>query len=144
MADPGPEIRFGRAAYESVATHARERAPTEVCGVLAGERTGAGRRVTETRRVANVAETPRDRYELAPAEQVAAMDDLEERGLDIVGFYHSHPRGPERPSGVDEARATWPDHSYCIVSLAGVEPTVGSWRWRGEREGFEPETVRVE
>lgn len=136
------ELVFGRGTCASVLAHAREGAPTEMCGVLGGRRADGVATVTETRRVANVAGTPRNRYELDPAEQVAAMDELETEGHEVVGFYHSHPRGPARPSGVDEARATWEGYSYCIVSLAGDEPTAGSWRWTGDV--FEEEAVRVE
>ena len=136
------ELVFGRAAYETVLAHAREGTPEEICGVLGGRREGDAVTVAETRRVANVADHPESRYELDPAGQVAAMDELEAAGHEVVGFYHSHPRGPDRPSGVDEARATWDGHSYCIVSLGREEPTVGSWRWTGE--AFEREHVTVE
>ncbi|MFC7229092.1 M67 family metallopeptidase [Salinirubellus salinus] len=138
------DLVFERSAWEAVVTHAREGAPEEVCGVLAGTREGDRGRVTETRRVPNVAATPESRYELDPAEQVRAMDALEDAGHEVLGFYHSHPRGPARPSGVDEAQATWVGYAYCIVSLADAEPTVGSWRWTGEEEGFVAETVRVQ
>jgi proteasome lid subunit RPN8/RPN11 len=138
------ELVFERSAWEAVVSHAREGAPEEVCGVVAGRREGDTACVTETRRVANVAATPASRYELDPAAQVRAMDALADAGHDVLGFYHSHPRGPARPSGVDEARATWGGYSYCIVSLAGEEPTVGSWRWTGEDGGFVAEAVRVQ
>ena len=141
-------LAFERAVYDRIVAHAREGAPREVCGVLGGHREGPTATVTVARRVANVADHPESRYELDPAEQVWVMDEMEESGREVVGFYHSHPRGPDRPSGVDEARATWEGHSYCIVSLAGEEregrtgaPTVGSWRWTGE--GFEQEAVEV-
>ncbi|WP_255151229.1 desampylase [Halorarius halobius] len=110
--------------------HAREGAPEEVCGVLAGR----GDRVTAIERVANVADTPGTRYELDPGEQVAAMRAIEERGEEVVGFYHSHPRGPPAPSATDERLATWPDHLYCIVSVP--DESVRVWRWTGEQ--FDP------
>lgn len=142
-------LTFDAAVYEAVLAHAREGAPEEVCGVLGGRRAGDTSHVAVARRVANVAASPESRYELDPAEQVRAMDAIEESGAEVVGFYHSHPRGPDRPSGVDEARATWEGYSYCIVSLAGDagsegagEPTVGSWRWTGERFESEPVTVQ--
>lgn len=155
------ELVFERSAYDSVLAHAREGTPEEVCGVLGGSRevdrreTSVGAsdeaasrdgdiaRVTVARRVTNVAASPESCYELDPAEQVRVMDEIEE-SAEVVGFYHSHPRGPDRPSGVDEAQATWAGYSYCIVSLAGAEPTVGSWRWTGEDGGFEAERVDVQ
>lgn len=135
-------LAFERAVYDRIVAHAREGTPAEICGVLGGHREGRTATVTETRQVPNVADNPESRYELDPAEQVRVMDDIEESGHEVVGFYHSHPRGPDRPSGVDEAQATWAGYSYCIVSLAGGEPTVGSWRWTGDR--FEAEAVTVQ
>lgn len=131
---------------EAIVAHAREGAPEEVCGVLGGTYSDTGlsegpSRVRTARRVTNVAATPRTRYELDPAEQFRAMEAVEGDGEDVVGFYHSHPRGPSRPSATDEALATWTGYSYVIVSLDGVESRLGSWRWTGE--GFERERVEV-
>ena len=101
---------------------------------------------------ANVAADPRTRYRIDPEEQLEIFERLEDRGEEIAGFYHSHPRGPPRPSATDVDAATWSDRSYLIISL---EPfTVGSWRWRsggsgGESEpdddgGFERERIVLE
>ena len=129
----------------AVATHAREGAPEEVCGVLGGVYGAPGEdppsHARTVRRVPNVAATPRTRYELDPAEQFRAMEAVEDDGESVVGFYHSHPRGPPRPSETDEALATWTGYSYVIVSLGGPEPTVRSWRWSGEV--FERERLTV-
>jgi proteasome lid subunit RPN8/RPN11 len=81
----------------------------------------------------NVAEDPRVRYEIDSEQQLAIFDRLEDRGEGIVGFYHSHPRGPARPSATDATHAAWPDRSYLIVSLQPLE--VGSWRWRTGGDG---------
>ena len=103
----------------AVLDHAREGAdrdlPAEVCGVLAGER-GPPDHVTAIRRVPNVASHPRTEYELDPAATMAAIDRIEDRGANAVGFYHSHPESAPRPSATDRARATWPGYVYCIVS----------------------------
>jgi proteasome lid subunit RPN8/RPN11 len=146
------DLVFARAAYDDVLDHAREGSPAEVCGVLGGvtggeERgdggeSGANRRRVETARpVENVAELRRTRYELDPAEQLEHIEAIEADGREVVGFYHSHPNGPSGPSATDEAQATWPGASYVIVDRSG-DPSVGSWRWTGER--FEEESVRVE
>lgn len=124
------------AVRDALLAHAREGAPREVCGVLGGRET----RVTTARRVPNVATRPRTEYRLDPEEQFAAMEAVEAAGETVVGFYHSHPRGPARPSVTDEAQATWPDHYYAIV--VPDEPFVGAWRWTGER--FERERVQAE
>jgi proteasome lid subunit RPN8/RPN11 len=87
--------------------------------------------VTDCRPVPNVADEPQFRYELDPAATVDAIESLESDGLDHVGFYHTHPRGPRGPSRTDQAQATWSGYVYLIVSLAD-EPVIGAWRWTGE------------
>ncbi|MFC7156157.1 desampylase [Halomarina halobia] len=128
-----------RAAFDALLAHARDGVPEEVCGVLGGVEDGERARVTGHRRVTNVAATPETRYELDPAEQLAAMRAIEEGGEAVVGFYHSHPRGPPRPSATDRAEATWTGARYVIV-VPG-EAFVGCWRWTGE--DFERESVTV-
>jgi len=137
-------IEFSRAAYDDIVSHATGGGDAEVCGVLAGTRGTDGEPsvVTETYRAENVAETPRTRYAIDPEEQLELIERAEGDGLDVVGYYHSHPVGPTRPSETDAARATWPGYSYVICALDG-HPFVGSWRWRGDESGFEQETVAV-
>jgi proteasome lid subunit RPN8/RPN11 len=132
-------LRLDPGVREAIVEHAREGAPEEVCGVLGGRR-GEESAATTSRRAENVAVTPRTRYELDPAEQLRLMDDIENGGDDVVGFYHSHPAGPAGPSETDAAQATWTGYSYVIVDLSR-EPSVGSWRWTGER--FEEERFEV-
>lgn len=143
-ADDGRTLAFTQETYEAVLTHARTGAPKEVCGVLGGTRDDAtgDSRVRSVHRTANVADRPRTAYRIDPAEQYDAMRDIEARGEEIVGFYHSHPTGPAHPSATDRDRATWNGYSYVIVALTDDEPSVGSWRWTGE--AFEPESVVVE
>jgi proteasome lid subunit RPN8/RPN11 len=137
-------IELTRGAYDRVVSHAESGGEAEVCGVLAGTRGTDGEPsvVTDARETENVAETPRTRYRIDPEEQLATIEAIEAEGLDVVGFYHSHPAGPARPSETDAARATWSDYSYVICALDG-HPFVGSWRWRGDDEGFEREAVAV-
>lgn len=135
-------IEFDRAGYDAIVEHAREGAPNEICGVLGGEYGEERSRVERVRRAENVADEPRTRYYIDPEEQLELIDGIEDGGGDVVGFYHSHPTGPTEPSTTDADRATWPGLSYVIVSLDG-KPFVGAWRWDGERERFESETVRV-
>nr|WP_277410173.1 desampylase [Natrinema longum] len=128
---------------EAILERAREGDPEEICGVLGGEYEPDGRsRVRSQYPATNVAETPRTRYEIDPEEQLAIFDRIEDRGREIVGFYHSHPRGPPRPSATDAARATWPDRSYLIVSLEPL--AVGSWRWRTAADGVDAPGDRFE
>jgi len=137
-------IELSRAAYDSVVSHAHSGGEAEVCGVLAGTRGTDGEQsvATEAYEAENVAETSQTRYRIDPEAQLALFETIEADGLDVVGFYHSHPAGPARPSETDVAQATWPGHSYVICALDGA-PFVGSWRWQGDEAGFEQETVAV-
>lgn len=126
----------------AIVDHARAGAPEEVVGILAGEHGGSGENAaegTESRSrvecvfsAENASETPESRYEIAPAEELELLERVEEAGLDVVGFYHSHPRGPSGPSQTDVREAAWPGYSSVIVSLAGGDSEVRSWRWTGE------------
>ncbi|MDF9744756.1 desampylase [Natrinema salsiterrestre] len=130
------------AVRETILERAREGDPDEICGVLGGEYEPDGEsRVRSQYPAENVAATPRTRYEIDPEDQLAIFDRLEDRGEEIVGFYHSHPRGPPRPSATDAAQAAWPDRSYVIVSLEPFE--VGSWRWQADGTDGEFERERV-
>ncbi|MFP8955324.1 desampylase [Natrialbaceae archaeon A-CW3] len=117
---------------------ARAAAPEECCGVLGGRFDANRSRVDSRYPTRNVATEPRREYRIDPEEQLAVFEELEDRGEEIVGFYHSHPRGPFAPSETDVAGAAWPNRSYVIVSLEGDfgEPAIGSWRWRddGDRD----------
>jgi proteasome lid subunit RPN8/RPN11 len=149
-----PTIVVPASVRDELLSHAREGAPEEVCGILAGtngdgETAGSGARwpsrCVETHHpAANVAGTPRTRYEIDPREQLELMERIEDAGREVVGFYHSHPQGPAEPSATDAAQATWPGRSYVIASLDGGDAaaSVGSWRWTGER--FIAEEVRIE
>lgn len=135
-------IRFPRHLYDEIVQHAYRSDQDEACGLLGGEY-GDSRSVVEAVHPAeNVAEVPEIRYAIDPEEQLALTEDIEARGLEVVGFYHSHPAGGSNPSPTDRERATWPGRSYVIVSLDGY-PYVGSWRWRGAEERFEQEIVGI-
>jgi len=130
-----------RAAYDDIIDHAIDGQPAEICGVLGGHYDEQRSRVFSIYRATNVSDRPRTEYFMDPEEQLELIDQIEDRGDDVVGFYHSHPNGPTGPSTTDEARATWPGYSYLIAALDG-HPFVGAWRWTGEE--FKPEVVGVD
>ena len=90
--------------------HAESASPRECCGVLVG-RTDEIIQAIEAR---NLADDP-NRYLLDPADHIAIRRTARASGLAVVGFYHSHPHSPARPSATDQAEATYPDHLYLIV-----------------------------
>jgi proteasome lid subunit RPN8/RPN11 len=108
--------------------HAREASPGECCGVLLG-RDGE---VVEAVRVRNLSDS-RTRYLLDPAGHLAAQRDGRARGVDVLGFYHSHPHSPAVPSETDVAEAAYPGYLYLIVSLEREPPEARLFRWDGSR-----------
>lgn len=130
-------IEMGREIIDALKRHALREAPREACGVLAG-RKGMVERIYEC---GNASEYPETTYEIAPEELLRAINDIESRGMEVLGFYHSHPMGLNGPSSIDEGRATWPGYSYVIVSVS-KEATISSWRWDEAKNKFEKEEVR--
>jgi proteasome lid subunit RPN8/RPN11 len=104
--------------------HARAAFPAECCGLLLGTRES----IVDAVRTRNVADAP-SRFFIDPKDHIDLRREARGRGLDVVGFYHSHPRSPARPSETDRAEATYPDHLYVIVSLAAAEPDVRLFRF---------------
>jgi proteasome lid subunit RPN8/RPN11 len=134
---PVVNMIIGRELAKRLEEHARREAPKEACGVLAGR----GGVVEEVYECTNVDELPEARYTIKPEELLRAVEDIEEKGLELLGFYHSHPMGMTKPSSIDEGRMSWPGYSYVIVSIEdGVE--FSSWIWKEGK--FEEEEVEID
>jgi proteasome lid subunit RPN8/RPN11 len=103
-------IRISRAAFDDIAAHARQALPVECCGVLIGK----AATILEARRTANLADDP-NRFLVDPKGHIDARRDARNRGLDVVGFYHSHPHSEPVPSPTDLAEMAYPDCLYLIV-----------------------------
>jgi desampylase len=117
-------MRVARAALEAIIAHAREAAPAECCGLLLG----CDGAVVEALRTRNVADEPLARFVIDPKDHIDHRREARRRGLDVAGFYHSHPRSAASPSVTDSAEASYPDHLYLIVSLAQEPPDVGLFK----------------
>lgn len=124
-------LRIVQAQLENIFRHGERTYPHECCGLLLGKPATDGERlVTEAHpmRNANTA-TPHNRFDFDPQEHLAAQRAARERGLDIVGFYHSHPDHPARPSQYDLDHAAWPGYSYLIVSIQQGRALAGEGGW---------------
>lgn len=133
-------IVIPRAHYDEIIDLARESGELEICGILGGHHDPNRSVVESVHPTANAAAHPRTRYEIDPEKQLSLIEEIEARGQAVVGYYHSHPNGPPRPSATDAEQATWDGYSYVIVSMDG-EPYVGSWRWDGTENRFRQELV---
>jgi proteasome lid subunit RPN8/RPN11 len=112
-------------ALESIVAHAREAAPLECCGLLVGR----GDEIVEAVRARNAAADPATRFLIDPKDHFDGRHAARERGLDVVGFYHSHPGSPPEPSARDAAEFSYPGDLYAIVSLLAGPPQVGLFRF---------------
>lgn len=117
-----------------IIAHARDSAPNECCGLIAGTKQGLAQTVYRTR---NIALNPLVTYEAAPEDLFAAQRKMRDRGEQLIAIYHSHPRSasPE-PSATDVRLAYYPSAVYLIVGLGNDEPCVRAFRI-DEREGWE-------
>ncbi len=123
---------------EAIRAHGTEAYPNECCGALIG-RDGV---VTATFALPNTTEEgPRRRFLVRPQDYRQAEQRATELGGELLGFYHSHPDHPARPSQYDLDHA-WPVFSYVIVAVrAGVPEDMTSWRLREDRSAFDPEDL---
>ena len=122
----------------AIRAHGRETYPHECCGALVG-RNGI---VTDVLALPNTTEEgPRRRFLVRPSDYREAERRASELGAELVGFYHSHPDHPARPSQYDLDHA-WPFFSYVIVSVkAGVPEDMTSWRLQEDRSAFDQENL---
>jgi proteasome lid subunit RPN8/RPN11 len=127
----------------AIRAHAAETYPHECCGALLG-RDAAAREVLRAFPLPNRRQdSPRNRFSLEPADVVAAERVAREMGAELVGWYHSHPDHPARPSAYDREHA-WPWYSYVIVAVAGGAPgEMTSWRLADDRGAFAPEALET-
>lgn len=110
------------ALLERMRAHAQACLPLEACGLLAG----TSNVVREVVPVTNQLQSP-VRFRMDPMEQLGAFDWMETRGLELLGIFHSHPAGSDRPSETDIAEAAYPV-VHVIWSLAkGVWKAKGYW-----------------
>jgi proteasome lid subunit RPN8/RPN11 len=146
-------LRIHPTALDELRAHAEEAYPHESCGVLLGTHTPDGANpeawlVRVAVRAANIrTDSPQNRYEIAPAELVRILRSARDQGIEIAGFYHSHPDHPAEPSATDLAEAHWLQCSYVITEVAhGRAARTASFHLAGtteEDKRFEPEPIEL-
>jgi proteasome lid subunit RPN8/RPN11 len=128
------ELIIAPPVAEAIRRHGQETYPHECCGALVG----ADGRVIDTVPLPNTTEEgPRRRFLVRPSDYRLAERRAGEIGGELLGFYHSHPDHPARPSQYDLDHA-WPTFAYVIVSVANgraAEMTV--WFLQDDRSTFE-------
>jgi proteasome lid subunit RPN8/RPN11 len=138
------EIRLERTAFDAIRRHAAEAYPHECCGAMLGRASDGAKAVTRALRIPNArTDSARNRFLVTDRDYLRVEAAAAAAGLDLIGFYHSHPDHPARPSRHDLEHAL-PVFSYVIVSVAGGRPRrTTSWVLAEDRSRFDPEAVRA-
>jgi proteasome lid subunit RPN8/RPN11 len=137
-------LTMSKELAEQIRAHGAETYPHECCGALLG-------RDKEPREIAGLFplinrrdDSPRNRFSVTAQDVLDAEKAARQQGLDVVGWYHSHPDHPARPSEYDREHA-WPWYSYIIVSVAQGQPQdMTSWRLNDNRDQFSPEGIQIQ
>ena len=124
--------------------HGAEAYPNECCGVLLGKDQDGRKVVTGILPLKNARDdSPRNRFLILPEDFLESEREARKRGVDMLGFYHSHPDHPARPSEYDRVHA-WPWYSYLILAVQeGVPKQMTGWVLTEDREQFLPEEIAV-
>ncbi len=153
-------LRISAAQMEAIRLHGAQDYPFECCGAMLGKANGLSKQVSEIVPLKNLRtdltrgqqflpvddpgrETPRNRFLIDPLEQLRLEKEARGRGLEVLGYYQSHPDHPARPSIYDREHA-WPWYSYIIVSVErGNAKELTCWILAEGAGDFTPEPVEV-
>lgn len=129
-------LTMTQSQWEILCKHLGACLPEEGCGLLGGE----GETVLAVLPVENALHSP-VRFRMNPEEQLRAFTRIEQEGMDLVGIFHSHPKGPRHPSGLDVAEFAYPGvvNVICFRNGAGWEAK-GFWMGGGK---YDEVPVRV-
>ncbi len=141
-------LHLTRALYDQIRAHGEQTYPHECCGALLGRSTPEGWQVHSAIAAGNTrTDSAHNRYHIAPLELVRIEREARRQGLDIAGFYHSHPDHPAQWSSTDLAEAHWLGCSYVITAVAQGQATqTNSFLLAGDTEEdkrFEQQTIRI-
>jgi proteasome lid subunit RPN8/RPN11 len=135
-------LRLSQAMTDEIRRQGEVAYPAECCGVVAGT---AGEVKDAVRLVAMSNRRTDDphRYLISPDDLRRTMSELRESGLEVLGYYHSHPDHPAAPSAYDAEHA-WPWYSYIIVRVdRGRAAELTSWVLEQDRSALSREPVEV-
>lgn len=139
-------IQLATQQRNEIAAHGERDYPHECCGLLLGTFATPGPKgITEVYPISNAREeeAKRKRFLIRPEELMEGEQYAKKHGLDIIGFYHSHPDHPAVPSAYDLEHA-WPLYSYIVVAVsAGVAGDLRSWEMEPDRSRFTEEAISM-
>ena len=123
--------------------HGQRDYPYECCGLMLGRFDNSAKQVLEIYAISNAREeeAKRNRFLIRPEELMRGEKYARGKGLDVVGFYHSHPDDVAVPSQYDLEHA-WPTYSYIVMSVEKGTPTdLRSWEMATDRSRFNEEEI---
>ena len=136
-------LRLPGALADEIRRHGEAAYPAECCGAMVGRVEGAAKEVLRLSPAVNRRTDDPHRYLIAPDDLRQLEREVREAGQEIVGYYHSHPDHPARPSAFDAEHA-WPWYSYLIVRIDhGRGADMASWVLDDERPRMHPESLDV-
>jgi proteasome lid subunit RPN8/RPN11 len=139
-------IHLAENQRNEIAAHGERDYPYECCGLLLGSFAAGGvKAISEIYPISNAREeqAKRNRFLIRPEELMRGERYAETKGLDVVGFYHSHPDHPAVPSQYDLEHA-WPLYSYIVISVsADTAQDLRSWEMESDRSRFVEEEISV-
>jgi proteasome lid subunit RPN8/RPN11 len=136
-------LRLPGGLADEIRRHGEAAYPAECCGALVGRVDGAAKEVVRLSPAVNRRTDDPHRYLIAPDDLRRLEREVRDAGQEIVGYYHSHPDHPARPSAFDAEHA-WPWYSYLIVRVdRGRGADLASWVLDDERPSMHPESLDV-
>jgi predicted GIY-YIG superfamily endonuclease/proteasome lid subunit RPN8/RPN11 len=122
------ELRVSAEVLTTMRAAASAAHPQEACGILLG----AGTRISAAAETANVHPAPATHFEIDPQALIDAHRAARAGGVDVIGYFHSHPQGPAEPSATDRACAAGDGRVWAIIAGDDVR------FWRDDETGFAP------
>lgn len=123
--------------FDLIVEHAKKILPNEDCGLLGGTIQGDVKSVKKIYFLTNIDASP-EHFSMDAKEQFAAVKNMRENNLKLLGNFHSHPKTPARPSEEDKRLVFDKNLSYLILSLE-TEPTLKSFNFDDDKNVFEEE-----
>ena len=130
--------------WTRIEQHGAAAYPNECCGMLLGKEQDGRKIIAEILPLKNARDdSPRNRFLILPEDFLMGEREARNRGLDVLGFYHSHPDHFAQPSEYDRAHA-WPWYTYLILGVnGGVAGALTGWQLTEDRSQFLQEELRV-
>jgi proteasome lid subunit RPN8/RPN11 len=131
--------------FSAMNAHGQRDYPYECCGLMLGRFDHGRKQVLEIYPISNAREeeAKRNRFLIRPEELMRGEKYARDKGLDVVGFYHSHPDDVAVPSQYDLEHA-WPTYSYIVMAVEkGQAADLRSWEMESDRSKFDEEEINI-